>query len=131
MAEEVQTGVQNGGVITTESLQTKAERFGIPYITELPETFQKQFLKYVPEETAKTFRMFPYNFENGVLYVALEDPQNVQTLNTLRFLAEKENVEIQVALAAPKTITDSLRQYLGTSKKEPAHREGFSETSTT
>lgn len=116
MAEEAQTITQKGNTVGAQSLQEKAQNLGIPYISDLPESFEKKFLAYIPEETAKTFRMFPYNLEGGVLYIALEDPQNVQTLNTLRFLAEKENVEIQVALTSSKTIDACLRQYQGTEK---------------
>lgn len=96
--------------------QQIAESLGIPFIDSLPRTFDKQFLKYIPEETAKMFHMFPYNLENDVLYIALTQPQDIQALNTLRFLSEKENVEIQVALTTDVALQDFLKQYQGTEK---------------
>ena len=93
--------------------QTMAESLGIPFVTALPKGFDKKFLRYIPEETAKMFRMFPYNQEEKVLYVALIQPQDIQALNTLRFLSEKESLEIQVALTTEEAFTEFLKQYKG------------------
>lgn len=96
--------------------QQMAESLGIPFVGSLPRTFDKKFLKYIPEETAKMFQMFPYKVEDDILYIALTQPQDIQALNTLRFLAEKENVEIQVALTTETILKEFLKQYQGTEK---------------
>lgn len=96
--------------------QSIAESLGIPLVESLPKRFDKKFLKYIPEETARMFRMFPYQVEEGVLYIALTKPQDIQAINTLRFLAEKENVEIQIALTTEKALEEFLKVYQGAEK---------------
>lgn len=96
--------------------QALAESLGIPFIEALPKNFDKIILKYIPQETAQMFGMFPYQKEGDVLYVALTKPQDIQALNTLRFLSEKENIEIQVALTTPKALEEFLKRYEGTEK---------------
>jgi type IV pilus assembly protein PilB len=100
----------------TEAPEKVAESLGIPFIATLPKTFDKKFLKYIPEETARMFRMFPYDFKDQILFVGLEEPQNIQALNTLRFLSEKENIEIQVGLIKKELLEEILKQYQGTEK---------------
>lgn len=102
--------------VSTSTPQQQAESLGIPFVDALPRNFDKQFLKYIPEETARMFDMFPYKVEKDILYVALVRPQDIQALNTLRFLAEKENVEIQVAQTTQKSLEEFLKQYQGTEK---------------
>lgn len=103
---------------TTDTLtpQKIAESLGIPFVQTLGRNFDKSILKYIPEETAKMFQMFPYQMEENILYIALVKPQDIQAVNTLRFLAEKENVEIQVALTTEKAFQEFLKLYQGAEK---------------
>lgn len=96
--------------------QQQAESLGIPFVEALSKNFDKKFLKYIPEETARMFGMFPYKVEDDILYVALMQPQDIETLNTLRFLAEKESVEIQVALTTEKSLQEFFKEYQGAEK---------------
>jgi type IV pilus assembly protein PilB len=116
---KVASAVQSDGVNEVNPVKTpeqQAADLGIPFVVALPHSFDKKLLKYIPEESAKTFRMFPYLLERGALYVALVDPQSIQTLNSLRFLAEKEGVEVQVALTTEEAFQEFLRQYQATDK---------------
>ncbi len=113
MAAQQTKNTDTKAVLTPQQI---AESLGIPFIGVLPKDFDKQFLKYIPEETAKMFSMFPYKVEKNVLYVALTEPQDIQALNTLRFLSEKENLEIQVALTTETALKEFLKQYQGTEK---------------
>jgi type IV pilus assembly protein PilB len=99
-----------------EAPEKVAELLGIPFVASLPKSFDKKLLKYIPEETARMFRMFPYDLQEKTLFVGLEDPQNIQALNILRFLSEKENIEIQVALIKKELLEEVLKQYQGTEK---------------
>ncbi|MCW1888551.1 MAG: GspE/PulE family protein [Candidatus Moranbacteria bacterium] len=98
---------------TTPSLSARAEALGIPYLDEIPRNFDKEVLKYISQDSSKKYGVVPYKMDNGVLYVAVLDPENFEALNVLRFLSEKEKIGIEVALANPDIFSAIAKQYTG------------------
>lgn len=77
---------------------------------------EKRTLNFISEESARRYRMVSFD-RTGTLYkVAMERPQDLEALNVLQFLAEKENVEIQTYEVPAKFIDDILGQYSGTER---------------
>lgn len=92
----------------------RAKTFGIPFLAEAPREVEKILLSVIPEDTAKRYGMIPFRKENGILYVAMINPQDFEALNVLRFLAEKEQVSIEIYLTSQKVFSDIAKHYTET-----------------
>ena len=77
---------------------------------------EKKTLGFIAEESARRHRMVPFERDGLVYKVAMEDPQNLEALNVLRFLAEKEDVEVKTYRVSKAELDDALSQYSGTEK---------------
>lgn len=73
------------GLVTDEQVtQALAEQWGMP-VVELSETnIPPKVLELVPETMASIYKIMPVSLKDGVLTVAMADPQNVAALDDLR-----------------------------------------------
>lgn len=104
----------NNESLDVATLAAQAEAFGVPFLSEVPKEVDKNVLGVIPEDTAKRYGMIPFRKENGILYVAMTNPQDFEALNVLRFLAEKEQVSIEIHLTSEKVFSDIAKYYTGT-----------------
>lgn len=74
----------------------------------------KRILKFITEGTAKRYHMAPFEQEGSVYKVAMVNPQDIEALNVLRFLAEKEGVEVRTYQISKNGLEEILSQYSGT-----------------
>jgi type IV pilus assembly protein PilB len=95
------------------SLEAKAKLLGLTYLHTVPKDFDKGLLSLVSLEAAKKYNMVPYERTKDTLYVAMLNPQNFEALNVLRFLAEKENIGIEIALTNENVLDEIFKQYAG------------------
>lgn len=77
---------------------------------------EKHTLSFIAEETARRYRMAPFERDGSVFKVAMENPQDLEGLNVLRFLAEKEGVEVRTYQISKSELENILAQYSGTEK---------------
>lgn len=80
------------------------------------EKVDKRVLNFISEESARRYRMAPFERDGSVYKVAMESPQDLEALNVLRFLAEKEGVEVQTYQISEKGLEGIFAQYSGTEK---------------
>ncbi|HAW28234.1 MAG TPA: pilus assembly protein PilB, partial [Planctomycetaceae bacterium] len=79
-----QVGIRMGLVTDEQVTQALAEQWGMPVI-ELEETnIPSKVLELVPETMASIYKIMPVSLKDGVLTVAMADPQNVAALDDLR-----------------------------------------------
>ncbi len=76
----------------------------------------RRVLTFIPEGTARRYRMAPFEREGAVFKVVMENPQDIEALNALRFLAEKESVEVRTYQVSASVFENILAQYSGTEK---------------
>ena len=85
---------------------------GIPAFSgDGTEKINGHILQIIPEDTARKYRLAAVDQHDNVVSVVLEDPQNLQALNTLQFLARKEKIEFDVLIADKSVIDNILKQY--------------------
>lgn len=77
---------------------------------------EKRTLNFIAEDTARLHRMVSFERDGSVYKVAMENPQNIEALNVLRFLAEKEGVEVRTYQISKEALENVLSQYSGTEK---------------
>lgn len=86
-------------------------RLGIPVLSEIPKKIERSTLSLLSEASAKRYRMVTYERSGEKIRVAMEDPENLEAMNVLRFLSEKEGVEIEISAASGTVMQQLLEQY--------------------
>ena len=98
-----------------EALQALAVRHGLSYL-DLPEiTVPQEVLELVPESVARENIILPLAVWDGILFVALSDPTDFDTVQKLQFILNKD---IQPVLAAHEQIIESINRHYGQSETE-------------
>jgi len=99
--------------VPEEELKKHAETLGMPFLDEAPKKIDRAVFGYIQEDTALKYRMVIYSKDGETLRVAMADPEDFEALNLLRFLAEKEQKNIEISLAPKRVIDDLLKWYTG------------------
>jgi len=101
-----------------DALKKRAEVLDMPFFSVLPGKggIRRDILEYIPEEAAQKYQMAAYEKEGNTLRVAMTDPENYEALNILRFVAEKEQLNIDIALVPKKLIDELLKKYTSTDR---------------
>lgn len=99
---------------TVQDLNALAKNLGVPLLEELPLSVDKATLAIIPEEAATKYRMAAFEKNGDTLSVAMVNPQDFEALNVLRFLAEKERLEIEVFLTSETLFSQLIKRYAGT-----------------
>lgn len=104
--------------ITTEDqkIENEAKSLGFLYLAKSPQQVSKKYLSLITEETAKRYKMAVFERKGNLLKVAMVNPQDIEALNALRFIAEKERLEIEIYLASPEIFKEIIEQYSSTEK---------------
>ena len=93
-----------------ELTQLFADEIGVPYVEFNAKDIPREILKLVPEHIAKQYRviLFDIESESGINLLAMEDPDDVQAVDTLqKTLGEN----IRLYIATPSNISSGLDQY--------------------
>ena len=83
----------------------------VPFVTIEPKDIPDDVLKRIPEHIARQYNVVLFAADdNGVLSLAMEDPDDVQALN---FIQKEIGYNIKVFLATKNNILDCLENYRG------------------
>ena len=106
--------VEQGVVSKMEVLKTVAMQLGMDVITLADHEIPQEVIQQVPVAIARRYNVVPVFDSENTLSVALSDPLNIETLDSLRYLL-KRNVDGVVA--AEEEISEALDKYYGRSEK--------------
>jgi type IV pilus assembly protein PilB len=89
-----------------------SEEYGVSSF-ELSEEDQleQSVLAYIPEESARHYRIMPLKLEDGVLLVGVNDPENLQVREVLNFISAKHNLPYKLAFVLNEDIEKYLSFY--------------------
>ena len=91
--------------------QKIGEYINVPFVTIEPKDIPDDVLKRIPEHIARQYNVVLFAADdNGVLSLAMEDPDDVQALN---FIQKEIGYSIKVFLATKNNILDCLENYRG------------------
>ncbi len=102
-----------GANAITEKDLTKlyAEEIDVPFIEFNARELHKDILKLIPERVAKQYHAIAFDVdEDGVVFVAMEDPDDVPAIS---FLQKQLGKAVRVHIATASTIQAALDQYGG------------------
>ncbi|MFM1944869.1 MAG: type fimbrial assembly protein [Verrucomicrobiota bacterium] len=106
------------GVLTPANVaQAKAAQFGVEFV-ELGELrITDDVLKAVPRHIAKKYTVVPIALFENTVTVALSDPSDLETLDSLRMLL---NMDVEPRVASPDDIEGAINRYYGSKGDESA-----------
>jgi type IV pilus assembly protein PilB len=89
-----------------------AEEFRVePFVLEEGKSIEQAVLEYIPEESARHYRIMPLAIEDGVLVIGVNDPDNLQVQEVLNFISNKNNLPYKLAFLLDKDIEKYLTFY--------------------
>jgi type IV pilus assembly protein PilB len=88
----------------------------IARLDKAPANISGEIIGIIPEEVAKKYKIAAFERKKDLVKVAMVDPSDINALNALRFVAEKEKVEIEAYLATPQVFDDVTEFYSGPSE---------------
>ncbi|PJA86869.1 MAG: hypothetical protein CO141_02490, partial [Candidatus Moranbacteria bacterium CG_4_9_14_3_um_filter_42_9] len=94
-------------------LKKRASSLGIGFLGVAPKSVDGKIVNIVPKEVAEKHRMTAFAEDGKTVKVAMVDPGNSDALNVLRFIASRENIEIETYLVSEETFADLLNFYIG------------------
>lgn len=103
------------GLITQTDLQTGLGRQAGMDVVDLDGVeITPELIDLVPATVAETYQVMPVKVEDGVIVLALADPQNVNVLDDLKFML---NSEVRGAISNEEAVTRAIeKHYAGRSE---------------
>ncbi|MCK4635820.1 MAG: type II/IV secretion system protein [Candidatus Moranbacteria bacterium] len=94
-------------------LEIRAEELGVKPLSKLPNKIKAEALGVVSEEIARKNRIgiFDKDRETSILHVAMIDPQDIDALNILRFIAQKDRLNVEVYLTTEEILEEIFAHY--------------------
>lgn len=88
-----------------------AEEVDVPFVELNPKEIPKEVLELIPDRTARQYRLVAFNVdEDDVVYIAMEDPDDVQAIS---FLQKQLGKPVRVHISTSSLIQSAMDQYDG------------------
>ncbi|MDO8240737.1 MAG: GspE/PulE family protein [Candidatus Moranbacteria bacterium] len=110
-----------------DDFASKAASLGVAYLDKTPKVIDNSVINIIPEEVAKKNRIVVFGRDSNAIQVAMIDPQDINALNMLRFIAEKEKREINIYLVSEKILEELFAFYAGPAEMVKEAVRSFSE----
>jgi type IV pilus assembly protein PilB len=103
-------------IMSLEELSREsAKYYKVPFINLSEQTIRKDALANVPETIAVAHDLIAFDLANGVLKIAVLDPENLEIFD---FIRKKTGLECEIYLTTPDSIKEGLKQYREALKNE-------------
>ncbi len=103
-----QVAVRMGLITQAQVTEALAEQWGMPIVNLEETNIQPNVLEIVPQTMAEMYHVMPISLKNGVLTVAMADPQNIGALDDLKnFLGH----EIRGAVSSGPDVEAAIAKY--------------------
>lgn len=102
----------------TEIASNESGKTGIEIETlkKAPKSIEPDVISMMTAEVAEKHKMAAFAKEGNIIKVAMVDPQNIDALNVLRFIGEKEKAEIKKYAVTKDVFSEIMDLYLGASE---------------
>ncbi len=101
--------VQTNMISEVELTKLYAKEIDVPFVEPDAGGIPRNILKLIPDKVAHQYRSVPFDVDNdGVVFVAMEDPDDIQAIN---FLQKQLGKPIRVHIATASFIQAALDQY--------------------
>ena len=141
LGDQKQWGGKIGEILLRMKMMTEEDlafalqtRLKVKWLSLKEMTIQEAIIKLVPEETAKQFLVVPVGIKKTTLYIAMTDPTDLKTLDTLSFnlgmmikpvIATLTDIKWAIARYYDKTIPDEeVAAVQAEAKQAPSEDKG-------
>lgn len=85
-----------------DQIISRAKDLGVKYVMEMPTNANRESVQLISEDIARKNKIaiFDRDKKEKILHVAMSDVQDVNALNILRFIAQKDHMSIEVYLTS-------------------------------
>lgn len=94
-----------------ETLAAKSESYGVPAYELKGRKVDFNALKYIPEESARHYKVAPLEIKDGVLEVGMVNPSDIEAREALKFIASKTNVPLKIYVVSLHDFEQILEEY--------------------
>lgn len=101
------------GMPEDELITEKSVFYNIPSKKLNPKSFNFDILKYIPEDSANHYKFVPIAIADGILEIGVTDPDNIQAMDALQFIASKLNMPFKVYLISSTDFKMVIGNYKG------------------
>ncbi|MDB5190217.1 MAG: ral secretion pathway protein [Parcubacteria group bacterium] len=107
----VETLLEKRGIPIEKILEEAGKRYSMPYRILPPTPIGKKALEYIPEESAKHYGFAPIGLADGALEVGIVDPDNIEALDALQFIAGRVGLPYKLFLISQADFSKVLEEY--------------------
>jgi len=99
------------GVDEDDLFRARGEYYRIPIKEIGNEKIPAEVLQYIPEKSARHYRILPFAYEAGVLQVGIVDPDDVEARDAIQFSVSKEHIPYKIFLIKRSDFDQALSGY--------------------
>lgn len=112
--------VEAGRLTSTELHEALARQFDLPFVDLRKFEVDPAVLSVIPATLARKYNFMPLMFHDDHLFIAIENPHDVEAVNALRFVIGRN---VEVAVSTQEDISWAITTYYGTQEDEEALEE--------
>ncbi len=101
------------GIKKTALLSAKAEYYEVPSVDLNDKDIPFETLNYIPEESAVHYKVVPIALHDSVLEVGVVDPDSIETMDALNFIASRLHVRFKLFVITEADFIKILTAYKG------------------
>ncbi|MEA2088509.1 MAG: ATPase, T2SS/T4P/T4SS family [Patescibacteria group bacterium] len=134
--EKVKVESQNSGIsvedilarkkiVESESFaRAKSEIFKIPYVNLEGKSIDPEIFNFLPSDVIKNYKIIPFDKSSKIISMGMVNPQNLQAIESIEFLAKKNRLKIKYFIISQKNFDDTIKKYesIGVEVKEALGR---------
>jgi type II secretion system protein E len=103
--------IKDGAISETDVSRTLAAQAHMDWIDLSAKVIPPEVINQIRAEDARRFKVIPVGFGESGLIVAVSDPLDIDTIDSLSFLLQRE---IELVCASPDKIRQAMIKYYGT-----------------
>jgi type IV pilus assembly protein PilB len=114
-------------VSANDLMEIKSRLYNLPIVRLEEVQVDKEALKEISEEVSAFYKVAPFGKENGVLKVGVLNPEDVDALEALKFIAADKGLRIEKYIIDYRDFEGTLRNYRSLTKEVGKALESLTE----
>ena len=96
-------------------------------LEKVPKKIEGDVIGIIPEDVARKYKIVAFERSGNVVKIAMVDLQDIGALNALRFVSEKEGIELEIYSTSQAIFDDIFKFYSGPTEILKAAVQSFNE----
>lgn len=103
--------LEKHGISANDILMVGSERYSMPSRMLPQKPVGEAALQYIPEESARHYRIVPLSIADGALEVGIVDPDNIEAMDALQFISTRVGMPYKLFLITETDFKRALDEY--------------------